>query len=271
MATDLSDAGPLLVAEGLRKSFRNQEVLKGISFSVRSSQVVGLLGRSGSGKSTLLRCLNMLERPDAGHVYLAGEEVGYGGTPRRPLNARGLAYQRRSLAMVFQHFNLWPHRTVLENVTEGPIQVLGLSRDECEAHAIELLDRVGLKEKAHAYPVRLSGGQQQRVSIARALAMRPKVILFDEPTSALDPELVGEVLGVMLDLARSGSTMVVVTHEMEFARQACDEVILLADGEIAARGTPAEVMDRPASDHARRLFENHLAHSPRRGDRHAGL
>jgi polar amino acid transport system ATP-binding protein len=257
-AGDVVSTQPLLVIDSIRKSFKQHEVLKGISFSVNQSQVIGLIGRSGSGKSTLLRCLNMLERPDSGRILLEGEEIGFAGSPRRALSASALAYQRRSMAMVFQHFNLWPHRTVLQNVIEGPVQVLGLRREEAVEQAMTLLDRVGLRAKADAYPITLSGGQQQRVSIARALAMRPKVILFDEPTSALDPELVGEVLGVMLDLAKSGATMLVVTHEMNFARTACDEIILLADGEIADRGTPEAVMDRSENVHARRFFENRM-------------
>ncbi|MEC5407593.1 amino acid ABC transporter ATP-binding protein [Paraburkholderia sp. MPAMCS5] len=251
---------PLLVIDEVRKSFGNHEVLKGISFSVKRSQVIGLLGRSGSGKSTLLRCMNMLERPDSGKIVLDGEEIGFEGPNRRPRSARELARQRRAMTMVFQHFNLWPHRTVLQNVIEGPTVVLGEPRDVVVERAMELLNRVGLKDKADAYPIRLSGGQQQRVSIARALAMQPKVILFDEPTSALDPELVGEVLGVMLDLAQSGATMIVVTHEMNFAREACDEVILLANGEIVDHGPPDEVMSRPDRGDTHRLFES--AQSP---------
>jgi polar amino acid transport system ATP-binding protein len=251
---------PLLVVEGLRKSFGTHEVLKGVSFAVKPSQVIGLLGRSGSGKSTLLRCLNMLEVPTGGRVLLEGEEIGFETDPggrRRPLSASRLARQRAAMSMVFQHFNLWPHRTVLGNVTEGPIKVLGMAREEAEARGLGLLDRVGLKEKAAAYPIRLSGGQQQRVGIARALAMQPKIMLFDEPTSALDPELVGEVLQVMLDLAKSGVTMVVVTHEMSFARNACDEVVLLEAGEIVDRGTPEFVMSHSDNERARQFFASH--------------
>jgi len=214
-----------------------------------------------------LRCLNMLERPDKGSVMLDGEEIGYLTTPGscgagqvrargRALSQRELARQRQAMTMVFQHFNLWPHRTVLENVIEGPLIVLSERRDVARERALVLLDRVGLKDKVDAYPVTLSGGQQQRVSIARALAMNPKVILFDEPTSALDPELVGEVLSVMQDLASSGSTMIVVTHEMRFAREACDEVLLLANGEVVDRGPPQEVMERPAGAATHRLFEH---------------
>lgn len=249
---------PLLRVNDLHKSFGDAEVLKGISFSVQKSQVIGLLGRSGSGKSTLLRCLNMLEQPDGGNIWLENEEIGFTGPNRKPISAKELARQRQSLAMVFQQFNLWPHRTVLENVIEGPIQVLGEKKEVVVDRALELLDRVGLKNKANSYPIRLSGGQQQRVSIARALAMQPKVILFDEPTSALDPELVGEVLGVMLDLAKSGATMIVVTHEMNFAKEACDEILLLGNGLLVDRGTPEEVMGRVGTSDAHKLFEKNM-------------
>jgi polar amino acid transport system ATP-binding protein len=178
------------------------------------------------------------------------------GGRRRRLSSSRLAAQRRSMSMVFQHFNLWPHRSVLENVTEGPIHVLGIDRREAEAEAMDYIDKVGLKDKATSYPVRLSGGQQQRVGIARALAMRPKIMLFDEPTSALDPELVQEVLKVMLDLAAAGITMVVVTHEMSFAREACDEVVLLADGEIIERGSPQAVMRESDDLRVRQFFSS---------------
>jgi polar amino acid transport system ATP-binding protein len=253
----VSADAPLLVVENLRKSFGAHEVLKGVSLAVKPSQVIGLLGRSGSGKSTLLRCLNMLEVPSAGRILLEGEEIGFettAGGRRRPLSASQLARQRASMSMVFQHFNLWPHRTVLGNVIEGPVQVLGMARDEAEALGLGLLERVGLREKAGSYPIRLSGGQQQRVAIARALAMRPKIMLFDEPTSALDPELVGEVLQVMLDLAKSGTTMVVVTHEMSFARHACEEVVLLEGGQIVERGAPDYVMTQSENPRARQFF-----------------
>jgi len=247
---------PILRIEGLRKSYGSLEVLKGISFEVRPTQVVGLLGRSGSGKSTLLRCLNFLEEPNAGRIFLGDDEVGVdssGGTRRRLPHAR-LAEQRRQMAMVFQNFNLWPHMTVLENVIEGPVRVLGLGRDEARAEARRLLEMVGMDHKADQHPVRLSGGQQQRVAIARALAMRPKLMLFDEPTSSLDPELVTEVLKVMRDLAASGTTMVVVTHEMAFARDVCDTVLLLHEGQVVESGPPAQVMLHSQSDMARSFF-----------------
>ncbi len=238
----MSDA-PILQIDKLRKSYGDHEVLKGISFDVFPSQVVGLLGRSGSGKSTLLRCLNFLEIPNDGRILLEDEEVGVDSSAnRRKVKPEVLARQRRQMAMVFQHFNLWPHRTVLENVIEGPIQALGLSREEAEAEAMVLLAKVGMDHKADQHPVRLSGGQQQRVAIARALAMRPKLMLFDEPTSSLDPELVSEVLKVMRDLADAGTTMILVTHEMAFARDVCDTVLLLHEGEVLESGSPQKVM-----------------------------
>ncbi|GLK56614.1 ABC-type histidine transport system ATPase subunit [Methylopila capsulata] len=248
---------PLLAVEDLRKSFGSLEVLKGASFTVRPSEVIGLLGRSGSGKSTLLRCLNMLETPTGGRVLLDGEEIGFKTDPsgrRRALSGAEVARQRARMSMVFQQFNLWPHRTALGNVIEGPIQVLGVPPEQARTEGLALLDRVGLLAKADVHPIRLSGGQQQRVAIARALAMRPKIMLFDEPTSALDPELVAEVLQVMLDLAKTGTTMVVVTHEMAFARDACDTVMLLESGEIIERGPPDQVMSRPSDERARQFF-----------------
>lgn len=239
-----AEMDPILRIGDLRKSYGSLEVLKGISFDVYPRQVVGLLGRSGSGKSTLLRCLNFLERPDSGRILLEGEEVGVDSASgrRRPLAAPVLARQRRHMAMVFQNFNLWPHMTVIGNVIEGPVRVLGLSEEEARAEAMRLLRNVGMDHKADQYPVRLSGGQQQRVAIARALAMRPKLMLFDEPTSSLDPELVAEVLRVMRDLADAGTTMLVVTHEMAFARDVCDRVMLLHEGRLIESGPPRAVM-----------------------------
>jgi polar amino acid transport system ATP-binding protein len=237
---------PLLSVKGLSKSFHGHPVFSDISFDVRSGEVVGVIGRSGSGKSTLLRCLNMLERPDAGHVRLAGEEIGFHGPRRTPVSARALARQRARMAMVFQHFNLWPHRTVLQNVIEGPLAVLGVPREQATAQALEILTRIGLKAKADAYPVTLSGGQQQRVSIARAIAMQPQLMLFDEPTSALDPELVDEVLSVVADLAQGGTTMLIVTHEMRFAFDVCHHILYLEHGRIADEGAPAALLQRPA-------------------------
>jgi polar amino acid transport system ATP-binding protein len=236
----------LLSVDGLGKSFHGREVLRDISFEVARGEVIGLIGRSGSGKSTLLRCLNMLEQPDAGRVCLNGETVGFRGASRKPLSAAAMARQRAAMGMVFQHFNLWPHRTVLQNVIEGPMVVLGLSREQAVPQAMAILERIGLAAKADAYPVTLSGGQQQRVSIARALAMQPSLILFDEPTSALDPELVAEVLAVMTDLAHSGTTMLVVTHEMRFAFEVCHRIFYLEQGRLADQGTPATLLQRPA-------------------------
>uniref|UniRef100_UPI0038B488D3 amino acid ABC transporter ATP-binding protein n=1 Tax=Pseudothauera nasutitermitis TaxID=2565930 RepID=UPI0038B488D3 len=241
----------MLSVERLGKSFHGRRVLDDISFDVRAGEVIGLIGRSGSGKSTLLRCLNMLERPDVGRIRLDGEEIGFQGGQRRAVPARVLARQRAAMGMVFQHFNLWPHRTVLQNVMEGPVAVLGVPHAEAASRAMVILERIGLAAKAGSYPVTLSGGQQQRVSIARAVAMQPRLILFDEPTSALDPELVAEVLAVMTDLARSGTTMLVVTHEMRFAFEVCHRILYLDQGRVADGGTPAALLARPAGSPVR--------------------
>ncbi|MFI6099839.1 amino acid ABC transporter ATP-binding protein [Lentzea sp. NPDC051213] len=232
---------------GVRKSFGHTEVLRGIDMTVERGEVVCLLGPSGAGKSTFLRCVNHLETIDAGRIWVDGVPVGFraAGGKLYELRERDVARQRCDVGMVFQRFNLFPHRTALENVMEGPIQVLGRDRAEVRAEALALLDRVGLAEKASAYPAALSGGQQQRVAIARALAMKPKLMLFDEPTSALDPELVGEVLDVMTSLARDGMTMIVVTHEIGFARSVADRVVFLVDGAVVESGTPADVLDNP--------------------------
>ncbi|MBM7345224.1 amino acid ABC transporter ATP-binding protein [Pantoea coffeiphila] len=234
-------SAPLLVVDGLKKSFAGNTIIDDVSFEVRPSEVIGLIGRSGAGKSTLLRCLNMLETPDGGYIRLADEEIGFQGTSRRPVSRRVLARQRARMAMVFQHFNLWPHRTVLQNVIEGPVQVLKQPKQQASARAMQLLERIGLADKAHSFPVQLSGGQQQRVSIARALAMEPEVILFDEPTSALDPETVGEVLAVIAELAKSGTTLIVVTHEMRFALQVCSRLLLLDGGRLVDEATPQQI------------------------------
>ncbi|MBM4548009.1 ATP-binding cassette domain-containing protein [Rhodococcus hoagii] len=212
-------------ADRVCKNYGALQVLRGITLEIPRGQVLCLIGPSGSGKSTFLRCINHLERVDAGRLYVDGELVGYAerGGKLHELSPRAAAKQRRDIGMVFQHFNLFPHRTVLDNIVEAPVLVKKVPRAKAVAQARELLDRVGLSSKADAYPVQLSGGQQQRVAIARALAMEPKLMLFDEPTSALDPELVGEVLGVMKELARDGMTMVVVTHEMGFAREVADQ------------------------------------------------
>ena len=234
----------LLEVSGLTKSFGQLQVLDNINFSVRSGDVLGIIGPSGSGKSTLLRCLNFLEVPTGGTIRLKGELVGLRETHNGrliPLPQSELARQRQRMTMVFQHFNLWPHRTALENITEGPIVVGRMPRAEAHALGMAMLRKVGLETKADEYPARLSGGQQQRVGIARALAMRPAVLLFDEPTSALDPELVGDILRTMVDLAAEGMTMIVVTHEMAFARDACCRVILLEGGKIADQGPPSHI------------------------------
>jgi polar amino acid transport system ATP-binding protein len=237
----------LVESVGVRKSFGHTEVLKGIDMTVERGEVVCLLGPSGAGKSTFLRCVNHLETIDAGRIWVDGVPVGFRahGGKLYELRERDAAHQRRDVGMVFQRFNLFPHRTALENVMEGPVQVLGRGRAEVRAEALALLERVGLAEKATAYPAQLSGGQQQRVAIARALAMKPKLMLFDEPTSALDPELVGEVLDVMTSLARDGMTMIVVTHEIGFARSVADRVVFLVDGAVVETGTPSDVLDNP--------------------------
>lgn len=237
----------LVEAVGVRKSFGPTEVLRGIDLQVGRGEVVCLLGPSGAGKSTFLRCVNHLETIDAGRIWVDGVPVGFraSGGKLYELREHEVARQRRDVGMVFQRFNLFPHRTALENVMEGPVQVLRRDRAEVRAEALALLERVGLADKASSYPGQLSGGQQQRVAIARALAMKPKLMLFDEPTSALDPELVGEVLDVMTSLARDGMTMIVVTHEIGFARSVADRVVFLVDGAVVESGTPADVLDNP--------------------------
>ncbi|SEM78474.1 amino acid ABC transporter ATP-binding protein [Streptacidiphilus jiangxiensis] len=245
--------GPLVRIRGLRKSFGSQPVLDGVDLDIRRGEVTVLLGPSGSGKSTLLRSINHLERPDAGFVEVGGELVGYRyqGGRLRELGQRAITRQRARVGMVFQQFNLFPHLTVLDNLVEAPVAVHGRPRSGAEAKARELLDRVGLGGREGAFPRQLSGGQQQRVAIARALAMEPQLLLFDEPTSALDPELVGEVLAVMKDLAESGMTMLVVTHEIGFAREVADTVVFLDGGRIVESGSPAEVLTRPRHERSR--------------------
>jgi len=234
-------------AEQVCKSFGALDVLKGVSLEVERGQVLVLVGPSGSGKSTFLRCINHLEQVSAGRLYVDEQLVGYRerGGKLHELPPREAARQRRDVGMVFQHFNLFPHRTALENIIEAPVHVKGVKRAAALSHARELLDQVGLSSKADAYPAQLSGGQQQRVAIARALAMEPKLMLFDEPTSALDPELVGDVLAVMKNLAQLGMTMVVVTHEMGFAREVADELVFMDAGVVVERGAPREVMANP--------------------------
>ncbi|WP_326800371.1 amino acid ABC transporter ATP-binding protein [Streptomyces sp. NBC_01808] len=234
-------------AEGVHKSFGLTHVLKGIDLEVAPREVFCLVGPSGSGKSTFLRCINHLEKINAGRLYVDGHLVGYRqqGNKLYELKEREVAAQRKDIGMVFQRFNLFPHMTALENVMEAPVQVKRESKATARERALRLLDRVGLADKAAGYPTQLSGGQQQRVAIARALAMEPKLMLFDEPTSALDPELVGEVLDVMRDLAESGMTMIVVTHEMGFAREVGDALVFMDDGAVVESGHPRDVLMNP--------------------------
>ncbi|WP_407698126.1 amino acid ABC transporter ATP-binding protein [Streptomyces jumonjinensis] len=253
----------VLSARGVRKRFADTEVLKGIDLEVRAGEVLCVIGPSGSGKSTLLRCFNHLEHIDAGRIRVDGELIGYeqhgpSGRTLRELRPRDIRRQRERIGMVFQRFHLFPHRTAVRNVMEGPVAVKGRTRAEAERQARELLDRVGLADRADHYPAQLSGGQQQRVAIARALAMEPTLMLFDEPTSALDPELVGEVLGVMRDLARSGMTMIVVTHEMGFAREVADRVLFIDQGAVVETGRPDELFTDPRHDRTRAFLSTVL-------------
>ena len=246
-------SGPVLRMRNVRKRYGSFEVLQAISLDVAEGEVVAVIGPSGSGKSTLVRCLHQLEAIDAGAIYLDGELLGYErrGEHLRTLGPRALARQRSQLGMVFQQFVLFPHLTALENITCGPVQVLGDKPEDARTRALHLLGRVGLSDKANHYPNQLSGGQQQRVAIARALAMRPRVLLFDEPTSALDPELVGEVLNVVTDLARAGKTMVVVTHEIGFAREAATRVVFMEAGRIVEQGPARETLAKPKTERLR--------------------
>ena len=245
---------------GVHKSFGALEVLKGVDLTVRQGEVTVILGPSGSGKSTLLRTLNHLEKVDRGTIRIDGELVGYRrrGSVLRELRDREILRQRSKIGFVFQNFNLFPHLTVLENVTEAPVSAQRRDRTEVTAEARQLLDRVGVADKADHYPKQLSGGQQQRVAIARALALRPNVILFDEPTSALDPELVGEVLDVIRDLAGAGATLVIVTHEIGFAREVADTVVFMDDGVIVEQGPPRQVLDHPTHDRTRAFLSRVL-------------
>jgi polar amino acid transport system ATP-binding protein len=251
---------PMVVAEQVYKNFGALEVLKGVTLSVQRGQVMCIVGPSGSGKSTFLRCINHLETVNAGRLYIDGELVGYRerGGKLHELPAREAAKQRRDVGMVFQHFNLFPHRTALGNIIEAPRHVKKVPKSEALRAANALLQRVGLSEKANAYPAQLSGGQQQRVAIARALAMEPKLMLFDEPTSALDPELVGEVLNVMRDLAQAGMTMLVVTHEMGFAREVADQLVFMDAGVIVESGIPREVLSAPKHERTKAFLSKLL-------------
>ncbi|MEU3840014.1 amino acid ABC transporter ATP-binding protein [Streptomyces sp. NPDC028635] len=246
--------------QSVHKSFGPLKVLDGIDLQVRTGEVTVVLGPSGSGKSTLLRTINHLEKVDRGAISVDGALVGYrrSGDRLHELPEREILKQRTRIGFVFQNFNLFPHLTVLENVTEAPVAALRRPRQEAEETALRLLDRVGLADKAGAYPRQLSGGQQQRVAIARALALEPRLLLFDEPTSALDPELVGEVLDVIKDLAHQGTTMIVVTHEIGFAREVADTVVFMTDGRVVEQGPPGEVLDAPRHERTRAFLSKVL-------------
>jgi polar amino acid transport system ATP-binding protein len=244
----------------IHKSYGSLEVLKGVSLKASDGEVISILGSSGSGKSTLLRCINLLEQPSQGRILVAGEELALSRNKQGDLqasNRRQLERMRARIGFVFQSFNLWPHKSIIENIIEAPTQVLKQSKDEAIARGEKLLDRVGLLDKRNVYPANLSGGQQQRVAIARALAMEPQVLLFDEPTSALDPELVNEVLAVMRSLAEEGRTMLIVTHEMRFAREVSSQVVFLHQGQIEEAGPPEQVFDRPSSQRVRDFMASH--------------
>jgi polar amino acid transport system ATP-binding protein len=249
---------PMVRALSVRKRFGSNEVLKGITLEVKQGEVLCLLGPSGSGKSTFLRCINHLETINGGRIYVGDELIGYrqAGDVLHEMHPREIAAQRKSIGMVFQRFNLFPHLTALENITEAPVGVAKLGKQAANERALALLDRVGLADKANHYPSQLSGGQQQRVAIARAL--EPSLMLFDEPTSALDPELVGDVLEVMKDLARDGMTMIVVTHEIGFAREVADTVVFMDGGVVVEAGAPAEVIDNPQHERTRAFLRSVL-------------
>lgn len=253
MSTDLIDVqAPAIAIQDLHKSFGDNEVLKGIDLTVEDGEVIAVIGPSGSGKSTLCRTINRLETITSGSIRIDGKEL--------PAEGKALAHLRADVGMVFQSFNLFAHLTILENVTLGPIKVRGLKKSDAEAEAMMLLKRVGVAQQANKLPAQLSGGQQQRVAIARALAMQPKVMLFDEPTSALDPEMINEVLDVMVELAQEGMTMIVVTHEMGFARKAADRVVFMADGRIVEEAKPEEFFTNPKSDRAKDFLSKLLTH-----------
>jgi ABC-type polar amino acid transport system ATPase subunit len=251
---------PMVHAESVSKSFGTNRVLRSISLTVNAGEVLCIVGPSGSGKSTFLRCINHLERVDAGWLSVEGQLVGYRqkGDKLYELKPKEAAFQRREIGMVFQRFNLFPHLTAVENIIQAPMRVKRISKAKATARAIELLERVGLGDKGDHYPAHLSGGQQQRVAIARALAMDPKLMLFDEPTSALDPELVGEVLDVMKELAASGMTMIVVTHEMGFAREVADSLVFMDDGVVVESGDPRQVLTDPQQERTRAFLSKVL-------------
>lgn len=257
----MTNETPMVSVRGVHKFFGNLHVLRGIDLDIAPGEVCVILGPSGSGKSTLLRCLNQLEEINAGKVSVEGELLGYREDAKGQLHElpdKVIASQRSRIGMVFQRFNLFPHKTALENVMEAPVHVAKVDKATAKARALELLERVGLADRADHYPSELSGGQQQRVAIARALAMDPELMLFDEPTSALDPELVGEVLQVMKDLAASGMTMAVVTHEIGFAREVADTVVFMDEGQIVEMGSPAQVIDNPQEERTREFFSKVL-------------
>lgn len=256
----MSTQEPVLLATNVQKHFGGELVLKEIDLTVHEGETVVILGPSGSGKSTLLRCINFLERPDGGRILVSGKDVGFKvkGGRLHEVSSKELARNRARIGMVFQQFNLFAHFTVLENIIEGPVGVRGERRSAAVARAKSLLKQVGLEGRESAYPGQLSGGQQQRVAIARALAMEPDLMLFDEPTSALDPELVGDVLQTMRELAEAGMTMVVVTHEVTFAREAADRVIFMADGVVVESGPPEQVIDSPKHPRTKEFFARFL-------------
>ncbi|WP_296147463.1 amino acid ABC transporter ATP-binding protein [uncultured Corynebacterium sp.] len=257
-ASSPTSGTPMVQAVDVWKSFGSLDVLKGIDLEVHPGEVTCLIGPSGSGKSTFLRCVNHLEKVTAGRLYVDGDLIGYREKDGvlHEISAKDAALQRREIGMVFQSFNLFGHRTVLENIIEAPIHVKGEKPEDTKKKAMELLEQVGLAHKADAFPVQLSGGQQQRVAIARAVAMDPKLMLFDEPTSALDPELVGEVLRVMKDLAASGMTMIVVTHEMAFAHEVADTVAFMSEGTIVEKGSPQQVLDNPQHERTKEFLSS---------------
>jgi polar amino acid transport system ATP-binding protein len=256
-----ASAVPALMVEDIHKSFGSIEVLRGVSLTANDGDVISIIGSSGSGKSTLLRCINLLESPDRGRIHLGGEELALKQKPGIGLVAadpRQITRMRAQIGFVFQSFNLWSHLTILENVIEAPIHVAKVDKAEATARAEALLAKAGIADKRHSYPSQLSGGQQQRAAIVRALAMEPRVMLFDEPTSALDPELVDEVLGVMRGLADEGRTMLVVTHEMRFAREVSSEVVFLHEGRVHEKGPPSTVFQAPSSERCRQFLASYL-------------
>ena len=272
--SEAGDGRPMVQASQVWKCFGRLKVIRGVDLSVRRGEVVCIIGPSGSGKSTLLRCINHLERIDAGRIAIDGELVGYRqvGDTLRELDERAVARMRAEVGMVFQRFNLFGHLTALENVVEAPIRIKAMKKDVARQAGMQLLERVGLAERASFYPSQLSGGQQQRVAIARALAMSPKLILFDEPTSALDPELVGEVLVVMQELAEEGMTMVVVTHEMGFAKDVANRVVFMDEGRVVEEGAPEQVLEAPTMDRTRvflgKMLHTNVVHAADQGLEH---